>query len=114
MTRRLSLFLYYLLLTTLCVFSEILLFLRGVLRSRASVAAENLFLRKQLAFYQERHVRPHRLTNSARLSLLLWSRCFDWKNALVVVQPERFIGWHRSAFQLFCRWPAPSGNAAAP
>lgn len=33
-------------------------FLRLVLRSRTSLAAENLFLRKQLAFYQERKVKP--------------------------------------------------------
>jgi hypothetical protein len=28
------------------------------LRSRSALAAENLFLRKQLALYQERHVKP--------------------------------------------------------
>ena len=30
------------------------------LRSRTSLAAENLFLRKELAFYQERKVKPRR------------------------------------------------------
>ena len=29
-------------------------------RSRASLAAENLFLRKQLALFQERQAKPHR------------------------------------------------------
>ncbi|MGB7584779.1 MAG: hypothetical protein WBM11_08025 [Terriglobales bacterium] len=43
--------------------------------------AENLFLRKQLAFYQERKVRPRRLTDAARLALVLWSGWFDWKDA---------------------------------
>jgi hypothetical protein len=33
-------------------------FLCLALRSRTSLAAENLFLRKQLAFYQERKVKP--------------------------------------------------------
>ncbi len=33
------------------------------LRSRASLVAENLFLRKQLAFYQERKVKPRRADN---------------------------------------------------
>ena len=46
-------------------------------RPRAALVAENLFLRKQLAFYREREVKPHRLTDSARLSLWLWSRWFD-------------------------------------
>jgi hypothetical protein len=33
-------------------------------RSRTSLAAENLFLRKQLAFYQERKVKPVATENS--------------------------------------------------
>ncbi len=74
------------------------------------MVAENLFLRKQLAFYGERTVTPHRLTDSARLSLLLWSRCFNWKNALVVVRPETLIGWHRRAFQLFWGWKSRGGR----
>jgi hypothetical protein len=36
-------------------------------RSRTALIAENLFLRKQLAFYQERQIRPRRLTNWTRL-----------------------------------------------
>jgi hypothetical protein len=35
--------------------------------SRTAFVAENLFLRKQLAFYQEREIRPRPLTNAARL-----------------------------------------------
>lgn len=37
-------------------------FLRSCVRSRSALLAENLFLRKQLAFYQERQIRPSRLT----------------------------------------------------
>ncbi len=62
------------------------------LRSRTALLAENLFLRKQLAFYQEREIRPWRLTNAARLSLVLWSRLFDGKSALIVVKPATLIG----------------------
>jgi hypothetical protein len=54
---------------------------------RAVLAAENLFLRKQLAFYQEHQIRPRRLTVAARFSLLFWSRFCDWRNALVIVKP---------------------------
>jgi hypothetical protein len=57
------------------------------------LAAENLLLRKQLAFYQERRTRPRRLTDAARFSLALWSRLFDWKDALVIVKPETLIRW---------------------
>jgi hypothetical protein len=35
-------------------------FVSSTLRSRTSLAAENLFLRKQLALYRERQVNPRR------------------------------------------------------
>ena len=70
-------------------------FLMAILRSRAALGAEVLFLRKQLAYYQEHEIRPRRLTDAARLSLVLWSGFFDWKEALTVVTPETFIRWHR-------------------
>src|SRR5215471_4560455 len=39
-------------------------FLGLCVRSHAALAAENLFLRKQLALYQERHVKPRRATDA--------------------------------------------------
>jgi hypothetical protein len=49
----------------LCVLRELLLgalnFAGSSLRSRTALLAENLFLRKQLAFYEEREIRPRRL-----------------------------------------------------
>src|SRR6202521_6316100 len=37
-------------------------FLRQMACSHSAIAAENLFLRKQLAFYQEHKIRPRRLS----------------------------------------------------
>ena len=52
------------------------------------LAAENLWLRTQLAFDQERHVAPRRATEAAR-SILVWLACwFDWRQALVIGQPQ--------------------------
>ena len=62
------------------------------LRSRTSLAAENLFLRKQLAFYQERKVKPRRADNLTRLTLVLLSRWFNWRDALIVVRCRVAIG----------------------
>src|SRR5712691_10015523 len=45
-------------------------FLWLCLHSPTALAAENLFLRKQLALYQERHVTPRRATDATRLALL--------------------------------------------
>ena len=59
----------------------------GLFRSRTALSAEVLFLRKQLGFYEERQVPPRRLNDSARFPLILWSRLFNWKDALVIVKP---------------------------
>src|ERR1700730_1830825 len=85
-------------------------FLGATLRARSAVSAEILFLRKQLAFYQEHQVRPRRLTDSARFSLVFWSRLFDWKEALVIVKPETLIGWHGKGFKRFWKWKCRVGR----
>jgi len=89
-------------------------FLGATVRSRSAVSAEILFLRKQLAFYQEHQIRRRRLADSARFSLALWSRFFDWKEALVIVQPETLIGWHRKGFKLFWKWKCRIGRPRLP
>jgi hypothetical protein len=45
------------------LFADLLSFLVLNLRSKSSLAAENLFLRKQLAFYQERRIKPRRTSH---------------------------------------------------
>lgn len=79
-------------------------------RSHTALVAENLFLRKQLAFYQERQARPRRLTDAARFPLTLWSRLFDWREALVTVKPETLIRWHRKSVRLFWRLKSRAGD----
>ena len=78
--------------------------LGSFLQSRSALAAENLFLRKQLSLYQERQVRPQRVTDATRLTMVLVAKLFDWREALMTVRPETFIGWHRRGFRLFWRW----------
>src|SRR3989442_13261216 len=70
---------------------------------RRSVEAENLFLRRELALYQERGVKPRRVDAATRLSLALLSRLFEWGDALVVVRPETLIRWHRAGWRPFWR-----------
>ena len=45
-------------------------FLGLCLRPSPAPAAENLFLRKQLALYQEHHVMPRRVTHTTRVALM--------------------------------------------
>jgi putative transposase len=54
------------------------------------------------------------MTDAARLSLVLLSRLFDWRKALVVVKPDTLIGWHRKGFKLFWRWKSRPGRPALP
>jgi transposase InsO family protein len=73
-----------------------------------------LFPRKQLAFYQERKVKPRRADNPTRLTLVLLSRWFNWRDALIVVRPRTLITWHRKGFRLFWRWKSEAGRPSIP
>jgi putative transposase len=84
------------------------------MRSRSALLAENLFLRKQLAFYQEHQARPRRLTDAARLSLVFWSKFCDWRSALVIVKPETVIGWHQRGFKLLWKLKSRPGRPRLP
>jgi hypothetical protein len=93
---------------------DVVHFLRLCLRLSAALAAENLFLRKQLACYQERHVKPRRATDATRFTLVWLSRWFTWRQALAMVQPDTFIRWHRQGFRLFWRWKSQPGRPSIP
>ena len=82
----------------------LLTFLRLLVSTRASLIAENLFLRKQLAMFEERNLKPRPASRATRLAMIALARFFDWREALVIVKPETFIKWHRSAFRIFWRW----------
>jgi putative transposase len=73
---------------------ESLRWLRLAARYSWSIKAEILFLRHQLALYIERGVKPRRIDLVTRIGLTLLSRCFNWRDALVVVRPETLIRWH--------------------
>src|SRR5215471_1143676 len=86
-----------------------------VSRSRRALAAENLFLRKQLVLFEERKVKPHRADDSTRLIMVILGRLFAWRDALVNVQPDTFVRWHRKGFRLLWRWKSrPVGRPRLP
>src|ERR1700680_3625461 len=55
-------------------------------RSRSTLAAENLFLRKQLALFQERKTKPRRADDSTRWLMSFGSRGCAWRGGLVLVK----------------------------
>ena len=66
-------------------------FARNLVRSQGALAAENLFLRKQLTFFVEREQTPRRTENATRFTMAALARLFDWNNALIVVKPDTFV-----------------------
>jgi hypothetical protein len=63
----------------LSLIADAVCYLGLCLRPSPALAAENLFLRKQLALYEERQVKPARATNATRLAMMWLSSCFDWR-----------------------------------
>src|SRR5258708_10383697 len=68
--------------------ADFVVYLGLLIRPKKAIAAENLFLGRQLALYQERKVDPGRIDPATRITLALLSRLFNWRDALIVVQPK--------------------------
>ncbi len=94
--------------------SDLLRWIALTFRSRQKLQTEVLFLRRQLALYVERGSKPRRIDAATRVSLALLSRLFEWRSALVVVQPQTLIRWHRAGFRLFWRWKSRPGRPPIP
>jgi len=84
------------------------------LRSSSAIRAENLVLRKQLAQYIERGVKPRRVDSVTRIGLALLTRLFDWHDAVVIVRPRTIIRWHRTGWRLFWRFKCKLGRPPIP
>src|SRR2546429_7869510 len=72
-------------------------------RSKSELIAENALLRQQLIILKRQVKRPA-CTKTDRILLVLLARAVRaWKQALLIVQPETLLRWHREAFRLFWR-----------
>lgn len=79
-------------------------------RPRRSVEAENLVLRRQLALFKERGVKPRRIDAATRISLAWLTRLCDWRSCMIVVRPETVVRWHRAGWRLFWRYKSRLGR----
>jgi len=81
-----------------------LIMVRVFVRSRTDAALGVPALRQQLGVLKRKRSRP-RLDASDRLFWVLlqklWSR---WAEALIIVNPDTVVGWHRAGFRLYWRW----------
>jgi hypothetical protein len=83
----------------LCIGLDLISLAWSAMQSRAHLAAENLFLRKQLAMYVERSVKPRRADDATRIDLVGLSRFLEWRQLLTVVKPATLIRWHHHSLQ---------------
>jgi putative transposase len=72
----------------LTLLGDLLQWLAHGMRSHTRLAAENLFVHKQLAFYVERRIKPRRLDDATRFTLGILARFIEWRGVLTVVQPQ--------------------------
>jgi putative transposase len=59
-------------------------------------------------------VDPRRIDPATRITLALLSKLFNWRDALVVVQPKTLIRWHRAGFRLLWHWKSKPGRPPIP
>jgi transposase InsO family protein len=85
-----------------------------LVRPRRTLEAENLVLRRQLALFKERGIKPRRIDAATRASPAWLSRLCDWRSCLVVVRPETVLRWHRAGWRLFWRGKSRPGRPPIP
>ena len=68
-------------------------------RSRAELVLENALLRQQLIILERHSKRPALTQRDRVLFVLLASKLRSWKQALVIVQPDTLLRWHRDLFR---------------
>jgi putative transposase len=60
-----------------------------------AVALENVALRQQVSVLRRTVRRPHLSTSDRLFGVLLAKAWRDWRTALIVVQPDTVVRWHR-------------------
>jgi transposase InsO family protein len=85
--------------------------LTDLTRSKSELVAENALLRQQLIILRRQVKRPA-CTKTDRMLLVLLARMVrTWKQALVIVQPETLLRWHRQGFKLFGKYKSRAISA---
>ena len=85
--------------------TQLLLAIRPRFSRRVRLEAENLLLRQQLIVLRRRHPTRVRLWNIDRLLFVWLYRLYPaLLDAIIIVQPETVIRWHRRSFRAYWRW----------
>jgi hypothetical protein len=74
------------------------------LSSRRGLILENLALRQQLGVLKQRHPQPRFAARDKLFWVILRRLWPGRKRALILVQPETVVRWHRAGFKLYWTW----------
>jgi transposase InsO family protein len=74
-----------------------------ITRSKSELVLENALLRQQLSVLQRQIQRPKLSWRDRALIILLASKLRSWRQALVIVQPDTVLRWHRDLFRRIWR-----------
>jgi putative transposase len=72
---------------------------RDLTRSKSELVLENALLRQQLIVLQRQVKRPTLTWRDRALFVLIASKLPSWRRALMIVQPDTLLRWHRDLFR---------------
>jgi len=85
-------------------FTQLLLVIRSRCSRRARLETENPFLRQQLIVLRRQRPNRVRLWNIDRLLMMwLYRLSSSLLDAMIILQPETVIPWHRRGFRVYRR-----------
>ena len=88
--------------------------IRAFFRNRSKQAIVELALRQQLATFAEKGRRPRIAPADRGFWVILSKVLSEWKEILVIVQPETVVRWHRKGFRLYWRSISKRGSGRPP
>ncbi len=77
--------------------------LTDLVRSKPALVVENALLRQQLIILRRSVKRPRCTSTDRALLVLLAGRLPAWRQALLIIQPDTLLRWHRQLFSAFWR-----------
>src|ERR1700723_2556359 len=84
---------------------QLLVAIRSRFTRRARLEGENLVLRQQLVVLRRKSPTRVKLWNIDRLLLVWLYRLYpSLLDAIIIVQPETLIRWHRRGFRAYWHW----------
>ena len=89
--------------------------LSSLFKTSVELRLENLALRHQLGVLHRSAPKRLKLRPADRILWVWLHRVWaDWKSALLIVQPETVIAWHRKSFRLYWTWKVRRGKPGRP